>query len=704
MKALGKGGICRRKMAHLKMKKKVVVAALILLASAGVVYSFYRPAQADKESLIVQLVSSGLLQAHFEPKALNDQFSEEMFEYYLEGIDPGKRFLLQSDIDQWSVYRTRLDDQIKASEYTFFNSSYETLMTRVGQTKEMYRSILSEPFDFSKEEYIQTDGGDMEYAEDLGELRDYWRKYLKYRTLLRVDEYLETQSDSLSFEEMEAKARKKVLKSHDDWFERMDEMERKDWHSVYINSITGVFDPHSTYFPPYDKDAFEIQMSGKLEGIGAQLYSKDGYVTISRIVSGSASWRQGELKVGDQILKVAQGSEEPVDVVDMRIEDVVLLIRGEKGTEVRLSTRKLDGTLKEVSIIRDVVVLEETYARSAVIEEDGEKYGYILLPKFYLDYDGEGRDCAADVQTELEKLKAQNVAGIIFDLRNNGGGSLQAAIDIAGLFIDQGPVVQIKARGQSQAVLNDETPGVVYEGPLVVLVNAFSASASEILAAALQDYDRAVIVGSAHTFGKGTVQNMFEFDGMVPADMSSLKPLGALKLTIQKFYRINGTTTQLRGVTPDVVLPNVYNLISYGEKELEYPLAWDEISAASYGPVNQIGERMTVIQKESGKRVKNNKTFALINENAEWLKEQDTFTQYPLQLEAYQKLMGDWEAKADRFDKIDEFEAGFLVQELLASALTVQDTLQEEKTRRFEKNLTKDVELEEALMILNDLD
>ena len=691
-------------MAHLKMKKKFLIAALILLTSAGVVYSFYRPAESDKEALIVQLVSSGLLQAHFEPKALNDEFSEQMFDYYLDGIDPGKRFLLQSDIDGWDSYRSQLDDQIRNSEFTFFDSSYETLMMRVGQTKSIYKEILSHPFDFSKEEFIQTDGANMEYASNRDELKDYWRKYLKYRTLLRLDDYIESQSDSLSMEEMEAKARKKVLKSHDEWFERMDEMERKDWHSVYINSITGVFDPHSTYFPPYDQDAFEIQMSGKLEGIGAQLYSKDGYVTISRIVSGSASWRQGELKVGDQILKVAQADGEAVDVVDMRIEDVVQLIRGEKGTEVRLSIKKLDGTLKDISIIRDVVVLEETYARSAVVEEDGEKYGYLLLPKFYLNYDGEGRDCAEDVRVELEKLKAQNVKGIVFDLRNNGGGSLQAAIDIAGLFIDKGPVVQIKAKGQSQAVLNDENPGIVYDGPLVVLVNSFSASASEILAAALQDYDRALVVGSAHTFGKGTVQNMFDFDGMVSGDMDALKPLGALKLTIQKFYRIDGTTTQLRGVTPDIVLPNVYNLISYGEKELEYPLAWDEISAAQFVPLNNVGGRMNDLQQASSRRVKKNGTFQLISENAQWLNEQDQFTQYPLQLEAYQKLMKDWEEKAERFDKIDDFKSDFTVQELLAAANSERDTLQQEKTRRFEKNLTKDVELDEALMILNDLD
>lgn len=396
------------------MKKKFLIAALILLASAGVVYSFYRPAESDKEALIVQLVSTGLLQAHFEPKALNDEFSEQMFNYYLDGIDPGKRFLLKSDVEGWASYRYQLDDQIRNADYTFFDSSYETLMMRVGQAKSIYKEILSKPFDYSKEEFIQTDGADMEYAANLAELKDYWRKYLKYRTLLRLDDFMETQSDSLSMEEMETKARKKVLKSHDDWFERMDEMERKDWHSVYINSITGVFDPHSTYFPPYDQDAFEIQMSGKLEGIGAQLYSKDGYVTISRIVSGSASWRQGELKVGDQILKVAQADGDAVDVVDMRIEDVVQLIRGEKGTEVRLSIKKLDGTLKDISIIRDVVVLEETYARSAIIEDNGEKYGYLLLPKFYLNYDGEGRDCAKDVRRELEKLKAENVQGVVF--------------------------------------------------------------------------------------------------------------------------------------------------------------------------------------------------------------------------------------------------------------------------------------------------
>ncbi|QTN37721.1 carboxy terminal-processing peptidase [Cryomorphaceae bacterium] len=690
-------------MAHLNMLKKWMIVLGTLVLSVGVVYSFYRPSEAEKEELIIQLVTSGLQQAHFAPQAFDNSFSERMFDFYLESLDPGKRFFLAADVEGWAAYRNDLDNAVLTSDYTFFDSTYETLMMRIGQTKSHYQEILAEPFDFTVEEYIETDPSKLAYATTTEEQKEYWRQYLKYRTMLRVDDLLERQGDSLSLEEIEVKARKKVLKSHDDWYDRMDEMERKDWHAVYINSITAVFDPHTQYFPPYDQDAFEIQMSGQLEGIGAQLVSKDGFVEVTRIVSGSPSWRMGELKVGDQILKVAQADEEPVDVVDMRIEDVVQLIRGPKGTEVRLTLRKLNGTMTEISIIRDVVVLEETFARSAVIEHDGDKYGYIRLPKFYLSFDGSGRDCGEDVKNELLKLQKEDIEGVVFDLRNNGGGSLQGAIDIAGLFIDQGPVVQVKAKGQSPVVLQDEAKGVIYDGPLVVLVNAFSASASEILAGALQDYDRAVVVGAAHTFGKGTVQNVFEFDDLVRGQADALKPLGALKLTIQKFYRIDGTTTQLRGVTPDVVLPNSYNLVDFGEKELEFPLAWDEIKPADYATVGSVGDRMEQIKAKSGKRVGKNKTFQLIQGEALWLEEQDDFSQFPLQLEAYQKLLADWEDKSEKFKAIDEFKADFTATELVM-ATAERDTVQLEKTRRFQERLTKDVELAEALLIVDDLD
>ena len=684
------------------MKKKWIIALGALVLSAGVVYSFYRPSEAEKEELIVQLVASGLQQAHFAPQAFNDDFSERMFDMYLKSLDPGKRFFLASDVEVWQHYGNQLDDAVLSANSDFFNSTYETLMLRIGQAKDIYRDILNEPFDFSAEEYIETDSDDMPYAETRDDLREYWRQYLKYRTLLRVDDLLERKRDSLTLEEIESRAREKVLKSHEDWFDRMDEMERKDWHSVYINAITAVFDPHTQYFPPYHQDAFEIQMSGQLEGIGAQLMSKDGIVEVTRIVSGSASWRQGELKVGDQILKVAQADEEAVDVVDMRIEDVVQLIRGEKGTEVRLTIRKLNGTIKEIAIVRDVVVLEEIFARSAVIEKDGQKFGYIRLPKFYLSFDGSGRNCGEDVKNELIKLKKEGVGGVVVDLRNNGGGSLQGAIDIAGLFIDKGPVVQVKAKGQRPVVLNDENSGSVYDGPLVVMVNAFSASASEILAGALQDYERAVVVGATHTFGKGTVQNMFEFDEMVRGNADALKPLGALKLTIQKFYRIDGTTTQLRGVTPDIVLPNTYNLLAFGEKELEFPLQWDEIAPASYDRVGSVTARLEQLGENSRKRLKKNKTFELISEEASWLEQQDTFSRFPLQLERYRSLLDEWEATSERFEAIDEYEANYAVRELVMTEIE-RDTLQVEKTRRFEKNLNKDIELEEALMILNDL-
>ncbi|MEO1715046.1 MAG: S41 family peptidase, partial [Bacteroidota bacterium] len=370
-----------------------------------------------------------------------------------------------------------------------------------------------------------------------------------------------------------------VLKTFDDWYERLEKRKRSDYLSIYINSITNVFDPHTSYFEPIEKQNFDINMSGKLEGIGARLQSDGNYTKITSVIVGGPAWKQGDLKENDKIMKVAQDGEDPIDVTGMQLDDVVSQIRGEKGTKVILTVKKIDGSIADIEIVRDVVILEEGFAKSLILHTTAkEKVGFISLPRFYDDfYDEEGRSCARDVATEIDKLKKENVRGIILDLRNNGGGSLRDVVTMSGFFIEKGPIVQVKARGRSPEVLEDNDPSVKWDGHLIVMVNQFSASASEILAAALQDYERAVIVGSTSTFGKGTVQRFYNLDRAIPG-YSELKPFGEIKLTTQKFYRIDGGSTQLKGVTPDIILPDMYSYIETGEKEQEYPMNWTQIA------------------------------------------------------------------------------------------------------------------------------
>jgi carboxyl-terminal processing protease len=380
--------------------------------------------------------------------------------------------------------------------------------------------------------------------------------------------------------ELEKEAREKVLKIMDRTFDRYRfKFNDDEKFSYYVNAITNMMDPYTEFFPPVDKRYFDEQLSGQFFGIGASLQYEDGNIKVGSLLTGSPAWKSEQIEVGDFITKVAQGNDQPVDLTGYTVEDAVKLIRGKKGTEVKLTLKKTDGTVKTVSLIRDKIVQDETFARSTVIEEGTSKIGYIFLPEFYANFDDPtGSRSALDVAKEVAKLKQQKVDGIVIDLRNNGGGSLYDVVQIAGLFIDQGPIVQVKDRDGRPTVMRDKDGNVLYDGPLAVMVNEFSASASEIFAAAIQDYGRGVIIGSTSTYGKGTVQRSIALDG--DNFLSNNSELGSLKLTLQKFYRINGGSTQLKGVVPDIVIPDKYEYLKFREKDNTNALKWDEIAEA----------------------------------------------------------------------------------------------------------------------------
>jgi len=667
----------------------------------------------EKNELLMKLVMKQLNDFHYSPKDLNDDLSENIYDEYLKRQDYSKRFFTQEDIDKLEKYKFEIDDQIRENNYEFYELAKNLYNKRMSNTKIYYEKYLAKPFDFTIDESLEYDSKKREYAKNEKELEDRWRKLLKYQVLTRLAEKLKEQEKAIEKNDtsvtikelslLDEEARERVKKNYDKWFKRLSRQTEKDQVSTFVNAIVNVFDPHTGYFPPKDKADFDIKLSGKLKGIGASLNEKDGTIQVVKIVPGSPCYRQGELEVDDKIVKVGQGDEEPIDVVDMPLDEAVQLIRGEIGTIVKLTVKKVDGSTKVIPIERDVVLLEETYAKSALIEKDDDKIGYIKLPKFYADFkDPKGRQCGRDVGCELDRLKEEEVEGIILDLRGNGGGSLQDVVDMVGHFIDEGPVVQIKRRSDENYVLRDKVSGLVYDGPLVVLVNSFSASASEILAAAIQDYGRGIIIGSNSTYGKGTVQRFYDLDQYLKGDYSEFRPMGAIKLTTQKFYRINGQTTQHMGVVPDIVLPDSYSYIDTGEKEQDHVIPWDEIEAVNFDKMKN--KKFDKIIERSKKRIKGNETFGKINEDALRRKKNKDNTSYSLNLEDYRVFRKSIEDEAEQYKDIYKQERDLEVVMLDEDAMKfADDTLKQKDNGKWIERLEQDAYLEEAANVVLDM-
>jgi len=688
----------------MKRNLKYTIPALILVAGAAFGFRYVQSATSEKESLVMRLVAEALQGVHYQPRAVDDAFSEDVFTAYLELLDGEKRFLYQSDYDRLAKHRLKLDDYFTSGDLSFFEESSSLWNQRRTEARRRYTRILAKPLNLSKARSLETDAEKRAYPKDSAAMDAFWADYLTSRVLDRLYDRAYEKIDSVNsaflpghpdFAANEAEARAKELEIHNEWFDGLDELDRTDDFSYYINAYAMAFDPHTQYFPPQQQEAFEIEMTGQLEGIGAQLQQDGEFVTIASIVTGSACWRQGELEVGDKLLKVAQGDAQPEDVVGMRVNKVVTKVRGKKGTEVRLTVRKKDGTEKVIPIVRDIVEMEATFARSAML---GNGIGYIRLPKFYVDFfDESNRDCSEDVRTELRALKAAGARGIIFDLRGNGGGSLPAAVGIAGHFIDNGPVVQVKTQGQRVRSYDDPTPGVEWDGPLVVLVDESTASASEIVAAALQDYGRAIIVGTNQTFGKGTVQNMMDFDRAAGPFYAKYQPLGAFKLTIQKYYRVNGGTTQLDGVRSDVVIPDAFQHVAYGERELDFALASDKIPAAAFKASAASPKRAQAVAASQA-RVNANPEFTRINEYSNYLREQEKNTRLPLKWDDFVADRRATEEAIKRFDR-----EGARTDTTVATMITPGKPEKAEEDRRWLRAVRRDPSNVESMRLLIDL-
>ena len=692
------------------MKRNYKILLLVGVLSAGL-WSFIPSKQVagdEKDKMLIELLSFVLEKGHFSPIELNDEFSKKAYASYIQSLDPTKRYFLQSDIDEFQKYELSMDDMIKSKDLSFFDLTYKRLMQRMKESKTIYADILSKPLNLNDQETISVDYEKLPYATSKGDLATRWRKQLEFAVLsditdkedLQKAEKDESKKVIKTFEDLEKAARKTTENNLNNNFSFIEELTREDWFSIYINAIVTQYDPHTYYFSPEDKEKFDVSMSGKFEGIGARLQKKNEGVEVSELISGGPAWRGKLLEQGDIILKVGQANEEPIDISGMRLDDVIKKIKGPKGTLVKLTVKKVDGSIKVVPIMRDEVETEETFAKSTVVNKEGKLYGIIYLPKFYITFENKAnRDAYKDVALEIERLKAMGVEGIVMDLRDNGGGSLETVVKMTGLFIDKGPVVQVKpAQGKAQ-VLPDNDSKVQWEGPLVVLVNNYSASASEIFAAAIQDYKRGIVIGSKQTYGKGTVQNVFELNQFVRGNQYG--ELGALKTTTQKFYRINGGSTQLEGVKSDIVMPDRFSYMETGEKDEKSALKWDKIEPAAY---NTLGYNFDNIINNSKKRIAADENFNLISENAKWINDRKEDNTMSLNYESYKKELADIETQTKKFKAIENFRNNLTFNSLpYELEIMAKDDLLKEKRDRWHEELKKDVYITETLNVLTEL-
>ena len=655
----------------------------------------------EKEKVLLEIVKYVVERGHYNSIDLDDNFSVKIFDDFISKLDPQKRFFTVNDIRQLNRYKYKIDDQIKNYQLEFFEETYKTYNQRVIDAKLFVDKVFETDFDFSENEFIDLNNDSIPFSSGKNQLFERWRKQIKYSVLDIVTQRYS--SDSLDFNEIKINAISTVKKNTDDFFDYANELDRDDWFSVFVNSFVSQFDPHTFYFKPDDKEKFDVSISGKFDGIGARLSKADGNVKIVDVIIGGPVWRDKLLDVGDVILAVGQGDDELVSIYGMKLDDSIKLIKGPAGTVVTLRVKKIDGQIQDVKIKRDEVELEETFAKSTVISKNDNNYGYISLPKFYADFDNyKNRNSANDVKNEIIKLKNNGIQGLILDLRNNGGGSLQTVVEMTGLFIEKGPVVQVKSIGNRKKVLYDRDPQVYWDGPLVLLINEMSASASEIISAALQDYNRAIIIGSEKSFGKGTVQNIIDLNRFIS---NTDYDMGALKVTTDIFYRINGESVQLEGVQSDIIIPDSYMYIFNGERDEKNPIKWDKIGPATYTKWNKYSDKFNYVKDQINKKLDQNKLINNIYDRAEWIRNQQNLKNVPLNIVEYKKYQKNQKQKASQFDNISKYQNELSFNLLKAEKPFINANRELFEARaKWHESLSKDIFIDQAVNALDLID
>ena len=678
-----------------------IIVTILSLTIFGFTLKKNKLSDPEKEKVLLEIVKYVVERGHYNSIELDDDFSVKIFDDFISKLDPQKRFFTGNDIRQLNRFKYKIDDQIKNYQLEFFEETYKTYNQRVSDAKLFVDKVFETDFDFSENEYIDLNNDSIPFSFSKNQLFERWRKQIKYSVLDIVTQRYS--SDSLDFHEIKTNAISTVKKNTNDFFDYANELDRDDWFSVFVNSFVSQFDPHTFYFKPDDKEKFDVSISGKFDGIGARLSRADGNVKIVDVIIGGPVWRDKLLDVGDVILAVGQGDDELVSIYGMKLDDSIKLIKGPAGTIVTLRVKKIDGQIQDVKIKRDEVELEETFAKSTVISKNDNNYGYISLPKFYADFDNyKNRNSANDVKNEIIKLKNNGIQGLILDLRNNGGGSLQTVVEMTGLFIEKGPVVQVKSIGNRKKVLYDRDPQVYWDGPLVLLINEMSASASEIISAALQDYNRAIIIGSEKSFGKGTVQNIVDLNRFIS---NTDYDMGALKVTTDIFYRINGESVQLEGVQSDIIIPDSYMYIFNGERDEKNPIKWDKIGPATYTKWNKYSDKFNYVKDQINKKLDQNKLINNIYDRAEWIRNQQNQKNVPLNIVKYKDYQKNQKQKASQFDDISKYQ-NELSFNLLKTEKTFINANKElfEARAKWHESLSKDIFIDQAVNALNLID
>ena len=693
--------------------KKIFITSFLIFSLLLVSWKFSEVKFDDpnKDKLLIELLKYVLDKGHYQSLDINDELSKKVYNSYLDMIDPQKKYFLSSDLREFKKFEKLIDDQWLSYDLAFFNLTHTRLIQRINEVELFLPSLFNSTFEFDTDENINVDFENLTFSKNNKERKERWRKQLKFSMLDLYDIKILDQEKSIkSNKDYVVKSEPQLLKESlkivndniNDIFDLMNDLQRKDWFSNYVNSFVSQYDPHTTYFKPEDKDRFDVNISGRFDGIGARLQKRDGGIEIVQIILGGPLWKDKKIEAGDEIIKVGEPGKDPINVIGMRIDDAIKLIKGPKGTIVELTVRrKTDNEIKTFPITRDEVVLEESYAKSTLIKKDNKTFGLITLPKFYVDFnDSKEINCATDVKNEIINLKKEGIEGLVLDLRNNGGGALQTVVDMTGLFIKTGPIVQVKSIGNRKKVLYDKDPSLLWDGPLVILVNQMSASASEIMAAALQDYERAVVIGSNNTFGKGTVQNVLDLNRFLS---NSDFDLGALKITTEKFYRINGGSVQLKGVESDIVTPNTYSHIDIGEADEKNPLNWDQIDKASYRKWDGYYNLESVIN-DSKLRVSKNELFNLIDQNAKWFSERRENKSYSLNYDTFKNEQKKNKLKLKKFDKVKDYNNNLRFNLLSDQSSNIKDTDEyKENRKRWHNSLRSDIYVNESINVLLNL-
>ncbi len=643
-------------------KLKSLAICLGLVSSLGAVAAISRVIAAELsgpdmvDRRIARLVAGLMPRRHLSAQAFADLNSQRGMKQFLKGLDPMKLYFLQADVDEFMQKENSLDDMVRQGDVSFAYDVFKRFLTRVDERLGTAEQLLKTEFDFNSDESIVTDADELGYAKDEAEARERWRKQIKYSLLL-------LEEDGKTLPEAVGQLTRRYQRSAKRWHQFSDDQLLE----LFLTSMTSSYDPHTTYMSPSTLDNFEISMRLNLEGIGAGLLEKDGETVISKIIPGGAADKQGELKEDDHIVSVGQGDEgEMVDVIETPVDEVVKLIRGASGTIVRLGIKKGGvGETKIVKIVRAKVELEDSAARGEVVpagtKEDGSPYqvGYINLPSFYMDMEGARnnrpnfRSSTRDVARLLADFRSKNVDVVVLDLSANGGGSLTEAINLTGLFIDRGPVVQVKDSEGKVEAYNDEDRGVAWDGPLVVVTTKFSASASEILAGAIKDYRRGLIVGDPATHGKGTVQTLLDLDREIFGGIG--EDLGALKVTLQQFYLPDGLSTQRDGVAADVILPSISAHLDIGEGDLEFALPTDKVPAADHQMYQMVTpEVLGYVQTRSADRVKSDPEFLKLLQRIDVYRQQKEEKSIPLSKGKFKEYRDELNSLQDEEEKEEE--------------------------------------------------